>query len=416
MFSKLRFNAHRRFLYLVGVMALLGDAYSQTPGVTEDTIRLGSTLGLRGDASTALIHYRDGIVKGMDIYAIDGRKIVYETRDDSYEPEKTIHEVNDLLSDGLFFMLGSFGSATTAAVLPILRAQGVPMVGFYTGTTLLSEDDPLVLNYRPRYQKETRLATLAAINAGLTPQEICIFAQNDAYGMEAMRGVIDVFNDFPAMAETAALLEDLILMTGDNPARNYIGPAGFYQRNTLNIKEGFDSLKAWEKYSGTACRFIITATMPTVTEKFVGYVHYRQEPWIISALSASTDANLAVSMSSVGVTEGVVLTQVVPPLDSNLPLITEARKQAGVGVELDHYFLEGFIVGRLVNKIFNSMSGQEITRKNFLQVARSQPWNVGGLDVNFTDHSQSPIYFEYFDNGTLRAINQAELTAIINDD
>ncbi|MCC8991114.1 MAG: hypothetical protein LM514_00585, partial [Streptococcus sp.] len=76
---------------------------------------------------------------------------------------------------------------------------------------------------------------------------------------------------------------------------------------------------------------------------------------------------------------------IVPVLDGNLPIVTDARN--ALGSELNLVNLEGFIVGRMFLNILRSMNGP-VTRANFLKAARRQSFDLGGLKIDFTKGNQ----------------------------
>src|SRR5438270_8108529 len=85
-----------------------------TPGVTNDTILLGGTAPLTGEASAAA-----GVAKGADAYfqyvdahgGVNGRKITYRYVDDAYDPNQTVQAVRGLVQqDGVFAIFNTLGT------------------------------------------------------------------------------------------------------------------------------------------------------------------------------------------------------------------------------------------------------------------------------------------------------------------
>ena len=79
------------------------------------------------------------------------------------------------------------------------------------------------------------------------------------------------------------------------------------------------------------------------------------------------------------------MTQVVPPLDSDLPIVAEAR--AALGDDFGYVTLEGYIVGKLWLAAMNAIEGP-ITRRAFLAALRGRRFELGGLTMDFTEDNQ----------------------------
>ena len=81
----------------------------------------------------------------------------------------------------------------------------------------------------------------------------------------------------------------------------------------------------------------------------------------------------------------IFTTQVVPPLDSSLPVVADARK--ALNENLNVISLESYMVGKLFATIMQAIDGP-LTRENFLKAARRQPYDLGGVKVDFTTDNQ----------------------------
>ena len=79
------------------------------------------------------------------------------------------------------------------------------------------------------------------------------------------------------------------------------------------------------------------------------------------------------------------MTQVVPALDSTLPLVTEAREK--LGEQYGYVSLEGYIVGKMWLEIMSSVSGP-VTREEFLRAVKGRRFNLGGIALDFTTDNQ----------------------------
>ena len=109
---------------------------------------------------------------------------------------------------------------------------------------------------------------------------------------------------------------------------------------------------------------------------FIAYALYKNESWSFAAISstAAGDALKNLLLKN-DVHHKVIVTQVVPALDSPLPLLADARK--ALGPQLNPVSLEGFIVGRLFLAIARSINGA-MTRVNFVEAAHRQAFDQIG--------------------------------------
>ena len=357
--------------------------WAQEAGITDKTIRVGVTLPLAGDFKV----YGEAIKKGLEAafagQSVQGRSIELLAVNDFYNPPKTIEAAKQIIDQGVFLMLGSFGSPTTRAVLPLLAEQKIPALGFTTGAGFTEPGD--ILNFRASYAQEVATAIQMGLELGVKPTEVCVYVQNDAYGMTGVQGLKSVLVKYPGTGEIVAKLEQILNMTGDNPNRNYIGPVGVYQRDTSGAREGYLSLKKWEETSGNRCRFVPTTAVYDSAVAFMAYARYKDEPWIFSSPSPTQRAKLMDMLKEQGITSKVMVTQIVPALDSDLPIVAQARAALGQG--MDEYALEGYLVGRLFVTILQAMDGP-LTRENFLKTARREPYDLGGLKVDYTSDNQ----------------------------
>lgn len=380
-------------------------AWARDPGVTDTAIRIGSTLALEGDIRNIGRGMKSGIEAALKGEKVQGRAIEFVAVNDFYEPAKTVEAAKQLIDQGVFLMLGSVGTPTTVAVLPILAEHKAPAVGFYwSGLPGPGE----ILNFRPSFAQEVASAIEAAIAAGAKPQEICLYVQNDSYGMSGLKGAVAALSKQPNTAAVVEKLNRIIAMPEPNPERNNIGPVGVYQRDTLHAKHGYDSLKQWETTAGTKCRFVATTGTALPIANFISYANYKKENWVFSVTTSGGGKALVEELAKLGTQGRVVATSVVPSLDSPLPIVADAHK--ALGENLSAISLEGFVVGKMFLAIANNVKG-EIAREGFLKSARSQAFDVGGIKIDFTagNPGSNLVYLTYLDGGAYKATTPQQL-------
>ena len=316
---------------------------------------------------------------------VHGRKLEFIGLNDNYSPAKTIEATNKLIEQNVFVMLGNVGTPTAKVSLPLLAENKVPAVGFFTGAGILRPGVGDIINFRASYVQETASVIRAALNAGIDPTGICAYVQNDAYGMAGITGIKLALASQPGMDEIVSILYEMIHMSGPNPPRNNMGPVGVYQRNTLYARDGFESLKNWEQLTGARCQLVVSVGAYANIARFTAYSRNKGANWIVSAVSFTGADNFRTELKDFGVNDGVVMTQVVPPLESNLPIVEEAR--GALGSDFGYVSLEGYIVGRLFIAALEQVPGP-ITRQNFVNVVRGNIFEISGLTLDFTLDNQ----------------------------
>ena len=198
-------------------------------------------------------------------------------------------------------------------------------------------------------------------------------------------------------------------LKGENPYRNDVGPVGVYKRNTFSSKNGYDSLKNWEASTGVNCRLVVTVGAYASIANFIGYANMKGETWIYSAVSFTGAENLKNALSEYGVTQNVIVTQVVPPLDSNLPIVKDAR--AALGSKFSYISLEGYIVGRFLVKAMESIPSNDITRASLLTAIRGNKFKIGGLELDYTSDNQGSdlVISTYLDRDQFNILGRDEM-------
>lgn len=355
-------------------------------GVTRDKIVIGGVMDLEGRSSGLGQGMRDGILAALKGEKVKGRSIEFITLNDSYNPQKTVAATRELIERGVFAMVGNVGTPTAKVSLPVLQEAGVPAIGFFTGAGLLRPGVGDVINFRASYVQETAAVINVALRSGLKPGEICAYVQNDAYGMAGIAGVKAALKPAGGAGEIIQSLDEIMSLEGENPYRNNIGPVGVYKRNTFSSKAGYESLKAWEEASGYRCRLVVTVGAYASIANFIGYANMKGEPWMYSAVSFTGAENLKNALAQYGVDRNVIVTQVVPPLNSDLPIVKDARKV--LGDNLNYVSLEGYVVGRFLLEAMKKTPGDDISRSSLLATIKGKKFNIGGLTLDYTNDNQ----------------------------
>ncbi len=368
---------------LVGLIAMAPMSLQAADGVTDSTITFGSVLALKGKAQGLGQGMKAGLDAAFKGQKIQGRSIQVKYENDFYEPPKAIEGTKKLVNEGIFLMIGNVGTPTASVTLPVLAEASVPAVGFFTGAGLLRPAPGPIANFRASYIQETAAVIDAAIANGLSPTQVCAYVQNDSYGMAGLTGVKIAMQRANAPQAMLDAYDKLLGMSGKNPPRNNVGPVGVYTRNTTKVIPGYNSLKKWEKTSGNQCKLVVTVGAYVNIAHFARNAKAKNEKWIISAVSFTGADNFRNDLEKYKATERIIMTQVVPLLDSDLAIVQEARQ--ALGKQFGFVSLEGYIVGKMTLQLFAGIQG-DLTRDNFMTQVKQAKFDLGGLQIDFTEN------------------------------
>jgi ABC-type branched-subunit amino acid transport system substrate-binding protein len=368
-------------LGIIVTVSLLGAARAED-GVTDTNLRVATVTVLKGPAQGLGLGMKAGMEAAFRGAKVRGRAVTLLAANDFYETEKAAEETRNMIKQNVFAMIGNVGTPTAVGSLPILKEANIPAIGFFTGAGLLrpGAGGPIV-NYRASYIQETVGIIRQGLQAGIPIAQVCAFVQNDAFGMAGLAGVKVAFEQNNHDAAVVQAVDRILKLTGDNPERNNIGPVGVFTRNSIEVKPGLSSIKAWEKKSGKRCRLIVTVGPYGPIAHFVRASRQQKERWVISAVSFTGADNFLVDLKKYKTLDRVVMTQVVPLLDSSLPIVQEAKQK--LGKDFGFVSLEGYIAAKMFLRIVEDTPG-EITRENFMKQVKASKFDLGGIPIDFT--------------------------------
>src|SRR5471030_138477 len=136
------------------------DARADETGVNSHSIVFGQAAALDGPSSALGQGMRQGILAAFaEINAkggVHGRKLEFISRDDGYDPDRSVVQTIKLIEeDKVFALIGAVGTPTTAATVPIAQARNVPFIGPFTGAAFLRAPElHNVVNIRASYAAE----------------------------------------------------------------------------------------------------------------------------------------------------------------------------------------------------------------------------------------------------------------------
>jgi branched-chain amino acid transport system substrate-binding protein len=132
---------------------------------------------------------------------INGRKIDFISYDDSYSPPKTVEQARKLVeSDGVLLIFNSLGTPTNSAIHRYMNQKKVPKLFVATGATKWADPKqfPWTMGWQPNYQTEARIYARYILEHKPNAK-IAVLYQNDDYGKDYLKGLVDGLGDKAGM-------------------------------------------------------------------------------------------------------------------------------------------------------------------------------------------------------------------------
>src|SRR5262245_32098739 len=306
-------------------------------GVTDNEIRLGISAAFTGSAKELGIQMKLGIQTAFNLInesgGIHGRQLRLVAADDGYEPTRTAETMKELYEkEQVFGIVGNVGTPTAVVGLPYALERKMLFFGAFTGAGLLRRDPPdrYVFNYRASYAEETDAVVRYLVKMrGLRPEQIAVFAQQDAYGDSGFAGVAK------AMRALRGGNEGTILRLG-------------YRRNTLDVDDAVARLHAHK----IPIKAVVMVGAYRSCAKFIEKTRDVYPGMIYTNVSFVGSTALADELMLLGprYANGVIVTQVVPAVDSYASTVLKYKTALAKyfpGVLPDYVSLEGYVARSL---------------------------------------------------------------------
>lgn len=339
-------------------------APKDVPGVTKDTIVIGSWMPLTGPAAAW-----GEVGKGLTAYiehlnaqgGVNGRKIKLIIEDDQYQPSRTVAAVKKMLEqDKVFALVAVIGTSNLSAVIDILKQQKVPVVGYLNGASKFSDPvNPYAFAGLMTYETEAKLLTRYAVET-LKLKKLGVLYQNDDFGKEGLAGV-----KAAAAKMGAQLVAEVAYAPTDPDVSAY----------TLKFKEaGAEAVLVWST--------VKHGSLLIKDARKIGY----QPKFLTSAVVADTN----MPKLAEGAAEGMNTVAYAATLtDTNHPVVKEFLEVAPKYIKgnLTQSQLTGWANGRLLAEGLRR-AGPDLDREKLVKALETlKDWqNTALITYTATDH------------------------------
>lgn len=200
--------------------------------------------------------------------------------------------------------IGNVGTPTAIVTVPIANEKKILLFGAFTGAGVLRKSPPerYIMNYRASYVEETSAMINGLLKSGIKPEEIAFFTQNDGYGDAGYKGAL------------AALKK-----TGYAKAESLAH--GRYPRNSLNVEEGLSDILD----ADVEPKAVIMVGAYNPCAKFIELA--KEELPDALFLNVSFFGSVPLLKKLGDNSENVIVTQVVPHYNDDLPGLKEYRQR-----------------------------------------------------------------------------------------
>jgi len=183
---------------LIGAPAVARKKYD--PGASDKEIVIGGISPYSGPVSAY-----GAIGKVIDAYfrkvnaegGVNGRRIRFISLDDGYNPARTVEQARKLVEqEEALLVFNTLGTPSNTAIHKYMNQQKVPQLFVATGATLWGDPKrfPWTMGWQPSYQSEARIYARHILETRPNAK-IGILMQNDDYGRDYLKGLVDGLGD-----------------------------------------------------------------------------------------------------------------------------------------------------------------------------------------------------------------------------
>jgi ABC-type branched-subunit amino acid transport system substrate-binding protein len=339
------------------------------PALALAQILVGQTAGFSGPVAAGVKETTDGAKLWIDSVnakgGVNGQKIELISLDDKFEPKPAAANAKVLIEEkNVVAMFLTRGTPHNEAILPLLDAHGVPLVGPSTGAMVLHQ--PLkknVFNVRATYQREAEKAITHLHTLGIS--RIAVVHADDSFGADALEGAQKGFTK--AGNQPVAVIK----ANRAKPDFNEIIPA-------ITSKD--------------AQAVLWIASGNAVAD---GVKKLREAKSAAQVVTLSNNASTGFIKSLGDQARGVIVTQVFPYERSYAyGFIKEAMGLAKEKkMELSPAMLEGYAAAKVLVEGLRRAGPNPTRAKVQAALETMKKYDIGGLEVNFSPEDHTGLDF-----------------------
>jgi branched-chain amino acid transport system substrate-binding protein len=357
-------------------------------GVTESEIRFGISAPFSGPAKELGQNMKIGIEAVFNAAnangGVFGRQLRLAAADDGYEPTRTAVTMKQLYEkDQVFGLVGNVGTPTAVVALPYALDRKMLFFGAFTGAGLLRSDPPdrYVFNYRASYAEEAAAVVNYLVKIKrLYPEQIAVFAQQDAYGDAGFAGVEKAIRALRG--------------SGDSPILRLN-----YQRNTVDVDDAVAQLaQVQQQKNRLPIKAVIMVPAYRAAAKFIEKTRDLYPDMIYTSVSFVGSTALANELMLLGkkYAQGVIVTQVVPALEGHSSLVLDYKSALAKyfpGEAPDYVSLEGYVDATVLVAALQQNGAQLDTEKLVATFENLHDLDIGlGAPVTFTRSEHQGVH------------------------
>ncbi len=304
-------------------------------GVTADSVLFGLAAPFSGPSKELGRQMRVGVeaafAQANDAGGIHGRKLSVVPEDDGLDPSRTPAALRALWEKRkVFALVGNVGAANAMASVPFVLEHRVVLLGAFSGAQVLRRDPPdrYVFNLRASDAEEAVAVVRFLLRRGIRPEQLAVFGEEGAASEAAYQGVLKLLR------------------------RDYKQPTLLrvsYPRNTLDVEDAVQRIRLHVP----PIRAVVMVASYRAAARFIARLRALAPGTSFASISSVGATALAEELQQLGPSlgDGVIVTQVVPPVDSGGSAVLAYKKQlerTAPDERADSVSFEGYLVGRLL--------------------------------------------------------------------
>jgi branched-chain amino acid transport system substrate-binding protein len=351
------------------------------PGVSDTEIKIGNTMSYSGPNSTyGSIGKSDAAYFAMinEQGGINGRKINFISRDDSYSPPKTVEQVRQLVEqDRVLMLFNTLGTAPNTAIQDYLNDNKVPQLFVGTGADKWNDAKrfPWTMGWSPSYRIEARIYAHYILK-NLPDAKIAVLYQNDDFGKDYLIGLREGLGD---------RADKMIVATQS------------YETTDATVDSQIVALQ------GSGANVLLTAAISKFAAQAIRKIYdigWKPTHFLTNvSISVGVVMRAAGPEKSVGIISAGYLKESTDPQWQNTPEYKEwlawMKKYNTSGNVADFFTVYGYTVTQTMVAVLKA-SGDNLTRENVMKQAASihnltLPMLLPGITVSTNADDFAPL-------------------------